>query len=545
MKGGEKMEAAAIIAASAVSCDNRMPANAPQVNGDFKMILQQEVQGQTGEAAAQPLNVGPEELQRLIQALLAALTKAGLPEGMINPGVVNNAGTADIEMSGLAVSAGNTGNPVMAGTIGVVNPLLAGTVPSPLLTGITPNQANTTNAANTANTINTTNTTNTTKTTNTTNTTNITNTTNTTNTTDTLSPANTADSANTVRDVPVKGTVPANTLNVMQNLIIGQANSVPASENNTPAPILTSDAIPQDLLTRKISELVHKLVLGEEITEDFKALMKDFGPAPVIKAVREMVDGLKGNSAILGQKDAIMQKVSGDFPAFPLEKPAVEATISASDAKTTEEQTGQTQQVRVTHSNEGAGSFQQDMGQGTGENHSFVNPPGTESTARFVTAQSADTVKATVNNFARWTEDILGKIGENARLILGSGQSEMQIQLKPDFLGKINLQVTMENGQVTARIGVENLQVKELVEANIKQLQQNLDSQGIKVGNLVVDLSANRQFQHFNRNHEFGAGKAAKTRISGISEDYGGLPANNSIAPAGWSNLNGTVDYIA
>ncbi|TLM98442.1 hypothetical protein FDZ73_23455 [bacterium] len=240
-------------------------------------------------------------------------------------------------------------------------------------------------------------------------------------------------------------------------------------------------------------------------------------------------------------KDILIQPAGKTQATLPGEKAGAKPELSAEAAK---ELSGQP--VHVTRTIETFGSSLHNTGQGTGETgNAAIMATNTEAAVKFADALPADTAKAPVNSLARWTEDILGRIGEKTRIILGSGQSEIQIQLKPDFLGKVNLQVTMENGQMTARIGVENQQVKELVEANLKQLQQNLDNQGFKVSNLVVDLSANRQFHHFNRHHDYGSGQTVRLRNTGYSEGYDSPAVNDGVAAAGWKSMDSTVEYIA
>ena len=307
------------------------------------------------------------------------------------------------------------------------------------------------------------------------------------------------------------------------------------------------------VLQQKISQVAGRLAAGKDVAGELNGLIKSFGGDQVLLEVKGMLDKLTGSAPGVLTDPTIKTPVdrpfvaahkSVDMPVMTAAEKPVDKSAETTAEKTVKETSGPL--VQLIRNTETDGSRQQGAGRGTAENPVFtVQVPAAEAQARFNYAVPGAENKAPVNSLARWTDDILGKIGEKTRLILGGGQSEMQIQLKPDFLGKVNLQVTVENGSVTARIGVENMQVKELVEANLKQLQQNLDNQGIKVGNLVVDLTANRQFHHFNRPQDHRTGKTIRFKNSGADEGYGGIPTAERVEPAGLRSMDSTVDYIA
>jgi len=72
---------------------------------------------------------------------------------------------------------------------------------------------------------------------------------------------------------------------------------------------------------------------------------------------------------------------------------------------------------------------------------------------------------------------------------LRNGQHEAKIDLKPDFLGHIRMQVITENHQVTVKILTEFPFVKNIVENNIHQLKADLQQQGLNVDKLEVSVS--------------------------------------------------------
>jgi flagellar hook-length control protein FliK len=91
----------------------------------------------------------------------------------------------------------------------------------------------------------------------------------------------------------------------------------------------------------------------------------------------------------------------------------------------------------------------------------------------------------------------LDQIVRKAVIYTRNGQHEAKIDLKPDFLGHIRMQVTIENQQVTVKILTESGFVKDMVENNIHQLKAGLQQQGLNIDKLEVAVSSDSDdFKH-------------------------------------------------
>jgi flagellar hook-length control protein FliK len=77
----------------------------------------------------------------------------------------------------------------------------------------------------------------------------------------------------------------------------------------------------------------------------------------------------------------------------------------------------------------------------------------------------------------------LDQIVRKAVIYMKNGQHEAKIDLRPEFLGHVRMQVTTENHQVTIKILTEFGFVKDMVENNIQQLKADLQQQGLNVDN--------------------------------------------------------------
>jgi flagellar hook-length control protein FliK len=83
----------------------------------------------------------------------------------------------------------------------------------------------------------------------------------------------------------------------------------------------------------------------------------------------------------------------------------------------------------------------------------------------------------------------MDQIVRKAAIHLRNGQHEARIELKPDFLGHIRMQVISENQQVTVKILAQHGFVKDMIESNVHQLKADLQQQGLEVDKLEVTVA--------------------------------------------------------
>jgi flagellar hook-length control protein FliK len=84
---------------------------------------------------------------------------------------------------------------------------------------------------------------------------------------------------------------------------------------------------------------------------------------------------------------------------------------------------------------------------------------------------------------------IFDQIVQRAAVQLSSDQGEINIDLKPDFLGRVRMQILTENQQVTVRIVTELAAVRDMIETGLNQLKSELQSQGLQVERLEVAVA--------------------------------------------------------
>lgn len=118
--------------------------------------------------------------------------------------------------------------------------------------------------------------------------------------------------------------------------------------------------------------------------------------------------------------------------------------------------------------------------------------------------------------------DILSQIHTKMEQLEEGGTTKVTIVLKPENLGKINLELINSKEGFTARLTAENSQVKDLLDKNLDSLKSSLASQGVNVNNVTVKVAdvekqTNDMFS-FNQNQS----ESDQGQAFGNSNDSGG-----------------------
>lgn len=115
----------------------------------------------------------------------------------------------------------------------------------------------------------------------------------------------------------------------------------------------------------------------------------------------------------------------------------------------------------------------------------FVLP--TESTQPYTTSQ------IDVN-------DVINQIARNVRVTISEAATSMEMQLNPEHLGKIYLNISEREGVIRAQITAQNEAVKEALETQLVELRTNLSQQGIKVDAVEVTVGTHEFEQNLEGN---------------------------------------------
>lgn len=110
-------------------------------------------------------------------------------------------------------------------------------------------------------------------------------------------------------------------------------------------------------------------------------------------------------------------------------------------------------------------------------------------------------------------DEIIKQVLDKGKAILDENKSEIRIKLKPEVLGEVLLKVEVEKGVVVAKAMVDNYRVKELLEANIYQLKEGLEEQGLDIKTFEVQVGTKSNFENQKREKYSSNGKNKKIKI--------------------------------
>jgi flagellar hook-length control protein FliK len=139
----------------------------------------------------------------------------------------------------------------------------------------------------------------------------------------------------------------------------------------------------------------------------------------------------------------------------------------------------------------------------------------------------------------------VNQIVQKAVLHLNGGQHEVRLDLKPDFLGHIRMQIITESQQVTVRILTEYPMVKELIENNLQQLKSELQNHGLEIDELDVSVEDDADQHVAGRKMVTQAKLKSPAENGEQSEDN---PSNDAKANMAGSIRNGDsnrIDFFA
>lgn len=148
-------------------------------------------------------------------------------------------------------------------------------------------------------------------------------------------------------------------------------------------------------------------------------------------------------------------------------------------------------------------------------------------------------------------DQIVEQVVNHVRIRVLPQTTSMELQLNPASLGRVNLNVTSQNGTATATLTVQNQVAKEALESQLTVLRENLESHGLKVDAVEVNVSE-FGFKHpedSNNNH-FKQKKSSQNRrirfgAAGGAEDQDDSVETEIATSAERRDGNSVVDYTA
>jgi len=113
---------------------------------------------------------------------------------------------------------------------------------------------------------------------------------------------------------------------------------------------------------------------------------------------------------------------------------------------------------------------------------------------------NVENVIPTESYFSADTQMIMDQIMDFMKLNATDGLTQLEMQLHPESLGTLQINIASKEGVITAHFNTENEVVKEVLESQMIQLKEAFKEQGIKVEAIEITV----QTHGFERNLEQG-----------------------------------------
>lgn len=120
------------------------------------------------------------------------------------------------------------------------------------------------------------------------------------------------------------------------------------------------------------------------------------------------------------------------------------------------------------------------------------------------------------------TTDIIRQIVDIMSISNTTEESAINLQLTPESLGRMYINVSQKNSEISARIAVSNEAVKEALQTQMVNLKEALNNSGIRVNEVEITVASHE----FERNLEQGAANDSRQQES--TNSYNGSNSSDS-----------------
>ncbi len=105
------------------------------------------------------------------------------------------------------------------------------------------------------------------------------------------------------------------------------------------------------------------------------------------------------------------------------------------------------------------------------------------------------------------------KINQNVensiKFMLANGENRISLKLYPPELGRVEVELSIKDNKISAKINTENVAVKEVIQSNLDQLKSNLQNAGTTIHKMDVEVGGfkNQFDQNFSNGTSDGSGR--------------------------------------
>lgn len=284
------------------------------------------------------------------------------------------------------------------------------------------------------------------------------------------------------------------------------------------------------LMNESVQDIMQAVVsLSEDLFEQTGLNIEELGmimeeaPIPVETNIQPQTETNVPQTVAAADTDTIDSNVEDDVPVAAERMPVrtnepeqKEAPAEAESEDTSDAVESLARIVRDTRPEGQSGRAGTETGGQQNQNNTYANTNTTAATTAVPTENIAGPAAA-ADNFAQaiadvdqvvevtpYTEvnpaDLVEQVVTAARTNITEQVRSMELELNPHNLGRMIMQVSEADGQITARILTQNDSVKAAMETAISNLIEKLNEQGIKVDAVEVSVATHEFEQNLEQN---------------------------------------------
>jgi flagellar hook-length control protein FliK len=212
--------------------------------------------------------------------------------------------------------------------------------------------------------------------------------------------------------------------------------------------------------------------------------------------------GLDENNAPL--QDASSEEMKALTDEKPKEQADAGTKVTVEDKRTPQEESGKVDTTQNAEETAGLRSNAKDntkndsASSGKRESQDFSQHMTASVNEQYEAVSDVDGASEVPEYTSIDTQDIIDQIVEQTKLTFDTDTTTIEMQLNPENLGKIFLNISSKEGAVNAQLYAQNDAVRAALEAQIATLTQNLNQAGVKVDAIEVSVATHE----FERNLE-------------------------------------------
>ncbi|MBN1907225.1 MAG: flagellar hook-length control protein FliK [Deltaproteobacteria bacterium] len=290
-------------------------------------------------------------------------------------------------------------------------------------------------------------------------------------------------------------------------------------------------------------------MLGDNPGQDVSSFLKSRGVPG--KDIKNIIDSLRANykNTDLNQNDNLRSALLNDRVTGTSKNDPFTSSDSQGNLKL-----NFTELLKTTEKGSGTEFNKKSFEGGTHSETTFKATLEAKDKSSFTIKETADQTSInmlnanSIRNIAKTGQTDTGiyipqplpKIVEKMLIMFRAGEYQSRLQITPPELGRLDIDLTIKNGRVQANLSAESSAVKEIIEANLNQLKQQLNSQGLTIDKFNVMVSPdngerkdNSTWAHEKENKGSGKGHGFKEdsimEISAAAPLTKGVTGNNQI----------------